>query len=146
MSRRPRGQCISLLFVGALVLQSALPGAGAAAAQVSRQEAVAGDGVAAADRYAVDVARALLDSLIAGGIAYSLIYVMALTSTNAAQRRLGKWWRRIHKVGIHYVWLIFTASYAIRALGDDPQYCLEGRTLLPVMMAALGVRYLARRK
>jgi len=65
MSRRPRGRCLSLFFVGALVLQSALPGAGAAAAQVSRQEAVAGDGVAAADRYAVDAARVLLDSLIA---------------------------------------------------------------------------------
>lgn len=87
-----------------------------------------------------------LDSLIAGGIAYSIIYVMALTSTNAAQRRLGRWWKRIHTVGIHYVWFIFTASYTLRAIGDDPQYYPEGWSLMTVMFAALGIRLLALRK
>ncbi len=87
-----------------------------------------------------------LDSLIVGGIAYSAIYVMALTSTDTAQRRMGRWWKRIHTFGIHYAWFIFTASYALGALGDDPQYLLAGWTLMIVMIAAFGVRILARRK
>lgn len=87
-----------------------------------------------------------LESLIAGAIAYSAIYIMALTSTNAAQRRMGRWWKRIHTFGIHYVWFIFTASYALSALGDDPQYYPQGWALMTVMVAALGVRVLARRK
>ncbi len=49
-----------------------------------------------------------------------MLYAMALTSTDGWQRRLGKWWRRLHSVGIYYLWFIFTASYAGRALGDDP--------------------------
>lgn len=71
MSRRPRVRCLSLFFVGALVLQSALPGAGAlsgagaAAAQAARQEAVVGDGAADSHRQAVAAARLLLDSLLA---------------------------------------------------------------------------------
>ncbi len=84
-----------------------------------------------------------LDSLIAGGLAYTIIYVMALTSTNAAQRRLGQWWKRIHKVGIHYIWFIFTASYTLSAIGDDPQYFLASRSLMTVMLLALAVRLLA---
>lgn len=87
-----------------------------------------------------------LETLFAGGVAYAMIYIMALTSTNAAQRRLGIWWKRIHKFGIHYIWFIFTASYTLRAIGDDPQYYMEGRTLMPVMLAALGIRLLAWNK
>lgn len=86
------------------------------------------------------------ESLIAGAIAYAIIYVMAFTSTNSAQRRMGRWWKRIHSVGIHYIWFIFTASYALRAVGDDPAYFLEGRALMAVMLLALGIRLLAWRK
>ncbi len=86
-----------------------------------------------------------LESLIAGAVAYSAIYVMVLTSTNGAQRRLGRWWKRIHSFGIHYVWFILTASYALRAIGDDPEYYPEGWSLMLVMFAALGVRVLAWR-
>lgn len=87
-----------------------------------------------------------LESLIAGGLAYTIIYVMALTSSNAAMRRLGRWWKRIHTLGIHYIWLIFTASYTLSALGDDPQYFLASRSLMTVMLLALAIRLLARRK
>ncbi len=87
-----------------------------------------------------------LESLTAGAIAYAMIYIMALTSTNAAQRSLGKWWKRIHTFGIHYIWFIFTASYALRSISDEAHYHLEGRIMLPVMLAALGLRFLAWRR
>ena len=80
------------------------------------------------------------ESLIAGAIAYAMIYIMAITSTNAVQRKLGKWWRYIHKFGIYYIWFIFTASYSLRATGDDPAYYLEGRIMTPVMFATLLIR------
>ena len=87
-----------------------------------------------------------LESLTAGAIAYAMIYIMALTSTNAAQRKLGKWWKRIHTFGIHYIWLIFTASYALRSVSEVESYHLEGRIMLPVMLAALGLRIFAWRR
>jgi len=83
-----------------------------------------------------------LESLTAGAIAYAMIYIMALTSTNAAQRKMGKWWKRVHKLGIHYIWFIFTASYALRSISEEAHYHLEGRIMFPVMLAALGLRIL----
>ncbi len=84
-----------------------------------------------------------LESLIGGAAAYALIYVMAVTSNNWSVKKLGKWWKRIHKVGIHFIWLIFLASYASSALGTDPAYHLEGRALALVVLAALGIRIYA---
>lgn len=87
-----------------------------------------------------------LESLIAGGFAYLLIYIMALTSNSWSQRRLGRWWGKIHWLGAHYIWAIFAAGYGLRAINADPQYHLEGRLLLPVMLLALGLRLYTWRK
>jgi methionine sulfoxide reductase heme-binding subunit len=83
-------------------------------------------------------------SLIPGALAYAMLYVMAFTSTNGWQRRLGIWWKRIHRVGIHYLWFIFTASYATRAFGDNADQAVEGWTLGSVMLVALGLRLWVR--
>jgi methionine sulfoxide reductase heme-binding subunit len=79
-------------------------------------------------------------SLIPGALAYALMFVMAVTSTDGWQRRLGRWWRHIHRAGIHYLWFIFTASYALRAFGTDPEKWVEGWMMTPVMVAALALR------
>ena len=39
-------------------------------------------------------------TVIAGGIAYGMIYLMALTSNDASMRAMGKWWKRMHSFGI----------------------------------------------
>ncbi|WP_164115121.1 hypothetical protein [Sphingorhabdus sp. Alg239-R122] len=83
------------------------------------------------------------ETLVAGSLAYAMIYVMALTSNSWSVRKFGKWWRRIHKTGIHYIWFIFTASYAGRIFHEDPGYHPEGRALTAVMLAALAVRITA---
>ncbi len=85
-------------------------------------------------------------ALIGGILVYGLIYVMALTSNDAAMKRLGKWWKRIHRLGIHVIWFVFLGGYALRAVHEDPAYHLEGRLLLPVMLAALGIRIYAWRR
>jgi sulfoxide reductase heme-binding subunit YedZ len=81
-----------------------------------------------------------LSSLIPGALAYAMLYVMAITSTNGWQRRLGRWWKWIHRVGIHYLWFLFTASYLLRVFGDDPEKLAQGWVLGGVMIAALALR------
>ncbi|MCR9279905.1 MAG: hypothetical protein NXH85_18250 [Pseudomonadaceae bacterium] len=45
--------------------------------------------------------------LIGGGGAFIALWLMALTSNNASQRWLGANWQRLHRFGMHYLWLIF---------------------------------------
>jgi DMSO/TMAO reductase YedYZ heme-binding membrane subunit len=60
-------------------------------------------------------------TLIGGGLAYLLIGLMALTSNDDAQRKLGpKRWRTLHLTGLTYVWLIFMQSYVGRLLNPTP--------------------------
>jgi sulfoxide reductase heme-binding subunit YedZ len=85
-----------------------------------------------------------LVSLIPGGIAYLFIFAMALTSNDAAMRALGKNWKRLHTVGIHYIWLIFTLAYAGRLF--EPQTRAEALVAVPLALAALGLRLAAKRR
>ncbi len=45
--------------------------------------------------------------LIGGGGAFVFLWLMALTSNDASQRWLGVNWRRLHRPGMHYLWVIF---------------------------------------
>ncbi len=83
-----------------------------------------------------------LPSLFPGGLAYVMVYIMALTSNNASIKALGKNWKRLHIFGIHYLWFIFTASYATRLF--KPEMMTTGIVFLPIMLAALGLRLYAR--
>lgn len=77
--------------------------------------------------------------LVGGGIGYALILAMALTSTDAAQHRLGRWWKRLHLSGIWYVWLIFFQSYLGRVLGG-PERMAQGVYGLTIVSLALVLR------
>ena len=85
-------------------------------------------------------------SLIGGGLAYAVLYVMAFTSTDGWQRRLGKWWHRLHLFGIYYLWFIFAASYSGRAFGDDPGKRVVGIVFTAILVAALALRLWPRRR
>lgn len=85
-------------------------------------------------------------SLIGGGLAYAMIFAMALTSTDGWQRRLGRWWQRLHRFGIYYIWFIFTASYAGRAFGDDPDKRVVGIVFGLILVAALAFRLWSRKR
>jgi DMSO/TMAO reductase YedYZ heme-binding membrane subunit len=85
-----------------------------------------------------------LASLVPGGIAYLMILLMALTSSDAAMRALGRNWKRLHSFGIHYVWLIFTLAYSLR-LGD-PLTRTEGIYGTTLCLAAATLRFAAWRK
>ena len=81
--------------------------------------------------------------LLGGGIAYALIVAMALTSTDAAQRRLGRWWKRLHLFGIWYVWLIFFQSYLGRLL-EGSERMTQGVYGVTLLVLALGLRLAPR--
>jgi methionine sulfoxide reductase heme-binding subunit len=77
-------------------------------------------------------------TLAGGGLAYALMYAMALTSNRSSMMALGIWWKRLHTVGIHWLWFIFTFSYFGRLF--DPGRMMQGAILFPLCLAALGLR------
>jgi len=55
-------------------------------------------------------------TLVGGGLGYVLLAAMVATSTDGAQRRLGRRrWRALHVTGMYALWFIFTFTYAPRA-------------------------------
>lgn len=82
-----------------------------------------------------------LVTLIGGGFAYVLLYAMAFTSTAAAQRAMGRWWKRLHRFGMHYLWLIFAQSYLGRAF--DPERMWVGAIFGSIALAAGALRFAA---
>lgn len=62
--------------------------------------------------YAMGVAdETSLLTVIGGGWGFALLFAMAATSNDASQKRLGKNWRRLHRLGIWTVWIIFAVTY-----------------------------------
>ncbi len=82
-------------------------------------------------------------TLAGGGGAYVMLYLMALTSNDASQRKLGIWWKRLHRLGIHWLWFIFAFSYFGRIM--TPEKRLEGVILFGLCLVALGLRIWAWR-
>ena len=80
-------------------------------------------------------------TLAGGGGAYLMMFAMAATSNDASVRRLGRNWVRLHKVGIYWLWFIFTFSYAGRVFDGQ----LEFAPFLALLVAGLGLRVAAAR-
>lgn len=78
--------------------------------------------------------------LFAGG-AYAIMFAMALTSTPAAMRALGRNWQRLHAVGIHWLWVVFFASYLGRTM--KPESAMAGRMGVTLALTALLLRVAA---
>lgn len=56
-------------------------------------------------------------TLLGGGLAYALMFVMAATSNDKSVSLLGRNWTRLHTIGIHFIWFLFTYLYLGRLLG-----------------------------
>ncbi|HVP31552.1 MAG TPA: hypothetical protein VMW35_20580 [Myxococcota bacterium] len=76
-------------------------------------------------------------TLVGGGGAYGMLYLLAATSNDAAVRRLGaRRWQRLHRTGVYWLWFVFTFSYAGRVAGGR----LELAPLLALALAAWALR------
>lgn len=53
--------------------------------------------------------------LLTGSLGVIVLYAMAATSNNVSMRAMGPWWKRLHRFGIHYLWMFFFASYLLAA-------------------------------
>lgn len=85
-------------------------------------------------------------SLLLGGIGYVFILLMAATSFDRAVVWLGeRRWRMLHRIGASYIWLIFFAGEATRAL-SDPAYLLPLSLLIAVALLRLTSRTAASAK
>lgn len=83
-------------------------------------------------------------ALYGGGAAYVLLYAMALTSFPAAQRVMGRWWKYLHKTGIHVLWLVFAFAYVGKAFAPESRGI--GLLFGTVALAAAALRIAAWRK
>ena len=82
-----------------------------------------------------------LPVLLGGGLGYVLLYAMAFTSTDTARRAMGRNWKRLHTLGIHWLWAVFTFSYAGRvAAGVEMPYAALA---LAIAVGALAFRIAA---
>lgn len=83
----------------------------------------------------------------AGGLAYLLIAIMAATSNDAARRKFGRNWRRLHLIGGWYVWAVFLNSYLGRTLeGREPVWIFGGIAALLLSAAVLRLAMGARER
>ena len=89
-----------------------------------------------------------LITLIGGGLAFVLMWAMAATSNDASIKALGKNWRRLHLVGLHYLWLIFMQSFVGRVFVEDadPLYALLVALGLLGLLLRTWVYWATRRK
>lgn len=49
---------------------------------------------------------------------YLLLLAMVLTSTDTARKRLGRWWKVLHRTGMWGFWAVFSISPYLSALHD----------------------------
>lgn len=80
-------------------------------------------------------------TLLVGGGAYLVMFAMVATSNDAAVRRLGRNWLRLHKLGVYWLWFVFTASYGGRTFGGQSEFA----PLFGLALAALALRIAASR-
>jgi methionine sulfoxide reductase heme-binding subunit len=79
-------------------------------------------------------------TLIFGGLAYLLMYAMAITSNDWSVRKLGaRNWKRLHKLGVFYLWSIFFITYLRRILPNKVEEPRPGGTKSEFIIAFLVV-------
>lgn len=75
---------------------------------------------------------------VGGLLGYALLVAMLATSNRAGQEWLGeRGWRRLHGVGMHYLWFAFTYTMAMSAFAA-PSF--QKAVFVLVGVAALGIR------
>jgi len=66
-------------------------------------------------------------SLGFGGLAYVFVAALAATSSDRAVAALGPArWRRLHRIGVHYVWFVFAVTEIPVALHSPQHFALAG--------------------
>lgn len=82
-------------------------------------------------------------TLVVGGGAFVALFAMVATSNDAAVRRLGAVrWRRLHTVGLYWLWFVFTFTYVGRLSQARDFFAVFALACV----AALVIRIVGRRR
>lgn len=81
---------------------------------------------------------------IVGGTGYLLMWAMAATSNDRAMRALGRNWKRLHTLGMWWLWTVFTYSYSGRIFREGTEAL--GITMTGLFLAAALIRIPAMRR
>lgn len=92
---------------------------------------------------ATDVTRGMI-VFIGGGAGYFLMWAMAATSNDAAMRALGKNWKRLHTLGMWWLWVVFIFSYQGRIFRPGTETL--GTVMTSLFVAAGLIRLFAMRR
>lgn len=76
------------------------------------------------------------ETLVVGGLAYVFTFAMAATSSDAAVRRLGPSWHRLHRIGGWWICVVLLIT-VVPPMGRDPLAAFLGLC----MIAAVGLRF-----
>lgn len=95
--------------------------------------------------FQVSDAPPLAISIYGGGFGYLLLYAMVLTSTPAAQRAMGRSWKQLHSLGVHFLWFIFAFDFTSLSFSKPDEQAFTIPAAI-VVWAALALRLAARRK
>jgi sulfoxide reductase heme-binding subunit YedZ len=106
----------------------------------------AGHGVAIARYVALSGHETPTATLVAALLAYGFLAAMVATSFDATAAALGRRnWRRLHRTGLYYLWLVFGFTFGGSAAAGDPVstgYALAYLLALPVRLLGLRGRRL----
>lgn len=87
-----------------------------------------------------------LVTIVGGGTVYLFIALMALTSNDAAVRRMGPGrWRLLHAVGGWAILLVFTNSYVGR-IGEKPWLGIPAAALIASAVLLRGLAWMKRHR
>ena len=81
---------------------------------------------------------------LGGVVVYGLLAAMVASSSEPARRRMGPWWDRLHKVGIHAIFVVFAQSYFFRLF--DPDKRTAGALFGTIALVAFALRITAWHK
>jgi methionine sulfoxide reductase heme-binding subunit len=83
-------------------------------------------------------------TLVFGGAGFVLLALMAATSTDAAQRALGRGWTWLHTTGLWVLWLDFVFTY-VGPAAASPFHAVMTLLFVAALVLRLGVRVVRRR-
>lgn len=83
---------------------------------------------------------------IFGGAGFVFFWLLAATSNDFAVRRLGRWWRRLHRAGMHYIWLVFFYTFLEAAASSGGWYWIFPAALGAGLALRLAAWWLRRQR
>lgn len=82
-------------------------------------------------------------TIIVGGMAFFFTFAMALTSSDAAVRRLGPWWHRLHGVGAWWIYFVLFIT-VVPPMTRDLVGFVVGASIVVALLLRIAVRLRVR--